>query len=307
MAATQLRAQKSADTLFNHYKKLNAEEQRLQEFADPDDALKNKLKQLEVINANRKRYKAKPLQLDILACRVANKMCKEAALNGYMGHWNLAGEKPYQRYAFAGGKDHVSENASSRSVNGASLDVSDEGIQSNMEYLHGLFMSERAPNDGHKDNCIDKSHTHVGIGYYTTKNEFRYYEEYVDRYLEFENVPETLRPGEKVMIRVKAPKGQYLYFLSAYYEDFPKAMKKKQIENKDSYTDFTDHEVTFYSPLELNAMKKGSEYVIPLSFKKPGLYYIQIGIDSKLPSGDDYNTKDKTIASGIVIKVQNVK
>ena len=51
------------------------------------------------------------VKLDILASRVANKMCREAAENNFIGHWNLAGEKPYHRYAFAGGYDHVSENA----------------------------------------------------------------------------------------------------------------------------------------------------------------------------------------------------
>ena len=64
-----------------------------------------------VINASRKKFKAQPVKLDILASRVANKQCREAAENGYVSHWNLAGEKPYLRYAFAGGYDHISENA----------------------------------------------------------------------------------------------------------------------------------------------------------------------------------------------------
>ena len=78
---------------------------------DNDEALKLKIDQLDFINKSRKRNNASPVKLDILASRVANKMAKEAAENEYLGHWNMAGEEPYLRYAFAGGYDHVSENA----------------------------------------------------------------------------------------------------------------------------------------------------------------------------------------------------
>ena len=47
------------------------------------------------------------LGLDILASRVANMQSREAAANRFSGHWNMRGEKPYHRYAFAGGVDHV--------------------------------------------------------------------------------------------------------------------------------------------------------------------------------------------------------
>ncbi len=95
---------------FDYYKRLNENEARLTEYKDDDEALSLKLNQLEVINASRKKHKAKPVMLDILASRVANRMCREAAENGYISHWNMAGEKPYLRYAFAGGYDHIAEN-----------------------------------------------------------------------------------------------------------------------------------------------------------------------------------------------------
>ena len=100
---------KKAD--LENYIKLNNNELRLPEYKDDEEALKLKLQQLEIINNSRKKNNAGAVKLDILASRVANKMCREAAENNYLGHWNLAGEKPYHRYAFAGGYDHVSENA----------------------------------------------------------------------------------------------------------------------------------------------------------------------------------------------------
>ena len=101
----------SQDTLFTHYKKLNEAEQRLIEYKDSDLDLQIKLAHLKRINASRKRFRAQEVKLDILASRVANKMAKEAAINKYLSHWNMAGEKPYHRWYNAGGLDHVVENA----------------------------------------------------------------------------------------------------------------------------------------------------------------------------------------------------
>ena len=93
------------------YQKLNDAEKRLAEFRDNDEAIKLKVEQLNVINKSRKINNAPAVKLDILASRAANKMAREAAENEYLGHWNMAGEEPYLRYGFAGGYDHVSENA----------------------------------------------------------------------------------------------------------------------------------------------------------------------------------------------------
>ena len=93
------------------YKELNDKEKRLEEYKDDDEMLKLKLAQVDVINTSRKKFRAQPVKLDIFASRVANKMAREAGENDFIGHWNLAGEKPYHRYGFAGGYDHVSENA----------------------------------------------------------------------------------------------------------------------------------------------------------------------------------------------------
>ena len=69
-----------------NYVKLNNNESRLAEYKDDEEALKLKLRQLEIINNSRKRYNAGAVRLDILASRVANKMCSEAAENNFLGH-----------------------------------------------------------------------------------------------------------------------------------------------------------------------------------------------------------------------------
>jgi uncharacterized protein YkwD len=293
----------SAEEL-DHYKDLNNNELRLMEFKDNDETLKLKLNQLAVINKNRKKYKAAPVGLDIFASRVANRMCREAAENKYVSHWNLAGEKPYQRYAFAGGYDHISENASGEWTTG-NYDNSLTEISAMMESAHGSFMSERSPNDGHKKNIIEKTHNYVGLGVYLTADQFRYYEEFIDRYFEFENIPSVLRINEKSIITVKTDGTVFPYYLLIYREKIPVPMKVAQLEKTGSYPDFTNDVYLEIPAWDLAKLKNGSTYRIPLKFSKEGSYYIHIYIDKKeIKNPSALNTKGKTEGCGIVIRVE---
>jgi uncharacterized protein YkwD len=285
------------------YLKQNDSELRLQEFKDSPDALKLKLAQLEVINISRRKYNASPVKLDILASRVANKMCREAAENKFTGHWNMAGEKPYHRYGFAGGYDHVSENAFGE-WSSADYQVSDEKISSLMKSGHASFMSERSPNDGHKKNIIEKSHNFVGIGYCLQEKQFRYYEEFIDRYFTFENIPGEVKSGETFNITLKTDGKYFLYFLIVYYEKFPSPLTPSQISRKGSYNDFTDKEYKTLFPWDLDRYRNGTLYQIPLTFTAEGIYYIQAYTDKKnITKQTSLNTKGKTPYCGIVIKV----
>ena len=145
---SQVRTSPSAGE-FNFYKQMNNKEIRLIEYKDNDESLKIKLNQLDIINGSRRRYRAAPVRLDILASRVANRACREAAENSYVSHWNLSGEKPYLRYAFAGGYDHVSENVFGEWTTG-NYETSYSETAKKMKSGHESFMAERAPNDGHK-------------------------------------------------------------------------------------------------------------------------------------------------------------
>ncbi|MCX6320728.1 MAG: CAP domain-containing protein, partial [Bacteroidia bacterium] len=265
---------------FENYLRLNESESRLIEFKDDGEALKMKLIQVDIINKSRKNFKAGPVKLDILASRVANKMCREAAENNFIGHWNMAGEKPYHRYAFAGGYDHVSENAFGEWSSDNYI-TSYSNISSMMKSGHSTFMAERAPNDGHKKTIIDKSHNFVGIGYYLSGNQFRYYEEFIDRYFEFENIPGEVKIDESCSITVKTNGENFLYYLIIYHEKFPPALTLAQIRKKGSYEDYTNEEYLEIVAWDLARYRSGTSYKIPLRFSKEGLYYIHIYYDKK--------------------------
>jgi uncharacterized protein YkwD len=295
-------SEKETDDL-EYYIRLNEQEKRLSEFKDDEEALKLKLIQLDIINKSRKKFKAPPVKLDILASRVANKTSKEAAENEFVGHWNIAGEKPYHRYAFAGGNDHVSENAFGE-WSSENYYVSSSKISELMKSGHGTFMSERAPNDGHKKTIIAKEHNYVGIGYYLSGKQFRYYEEFIDRYFEFENIPAMIKVNEPCNITLKTNGNSFLYFLVVYYDKFPKEMSVAQLKKKGSYSDFGEQEFQTITAWDLSRYRNGIIYEIPLKFPKEGLYYIQIYSDKKeIKKPTSLSTKGKTPYSGIVIKV----
>jgi Cysteine-rich secretory protein family len=285
-----------------YYIELNEKEQRLIDFKDTEESLRLKLVQLDVINKSRMKHDALPVKLDILASRVANKMCREAAENGYIGHWNLAGEEPYLRYAFAGGYDHVSENAYGE-WSSDNYNISQTGAL--MKSGHGKFMGERAPNDGHKQNIIEKSHNWVGIGFCLSGRQFRYYEEFIDRYFEFENIPDEAGIGEQFNIKVRTNGKSYLYYLIIYRENWPQHLAPAQISRKGSYRDYTSEIYKDIYAWDLSAYRNGTSYEIPLTFSNEGLYYIQIFSDVKeITKPASLNTKGKSPESGIVIKVR---
>lgn len=294
----------SAINDLDFYRELNNKEVRMMEYKDNDESLGTKLTQLDVINRSRKKNRVSPVKLDILASRVANRMCKEAADNNYISHWNLAGEKPYQRYAFAGGYDHVSENAFGEWTSG-NYNNSYSEISKMMESGHRSFMSERAPNDGHKKNIIDGTHNFVGIGFFASENQFRYYEEFIDRYFEFENIPSTLKINESGSITVKTDGSNYLYYIIIYRDKFPVPLKVAQLKKTGSYQDYTSEEYMKLTAWELSRYRDGDTYNIPLKFTREGVYYIHIYLDKKeIKNPSALNTKGKTEGCGIVIKVE---
>jgi hypothetical protein len=289
---------------FDYYKKLNDNETRLIQFKDDDLALRNKVGQLSIINLSRKRFNAQEVKLDILASRVANKQCREAAEHGYLSHWNLAGEKPYMRYAFAGGKDHISENAFAE-TNSEDYNTAVNVAADLMKAGHGSFMRERAPYDGHKQNVINKTHNYVGLGYYINGGQFRYDEEYIDRYIDFIYVPGDLEINESGTLTVDTKGKSFLFFITIYREDIPEPMSVSQLSETSSYGDFTDEVFANLAPWDLKKFRHENIYTIPLKFQKDGIYYLHIYLDDKEFSGyGSASTDGKDPVSGIVIRVK---
>lgn len=290
--------------MYEEYKRINNEETRYSEYKDSDEMLAVKLAQLMYINKSRERYNAEPVKLDILASRVANRMSREACEENFMGHWNTRGEKPYHRYSFAGGVDHVMENASAKWSSGW-FDNAYSTYLSFMGEAHDQFMAERAPYDGHKQNCISPDHNYVGIGCYLTGGQFRYYEEFIDRYIDFIDVTHSASVNEQINLTVKPINPEdYIFAVVVYYENIPSPMTPSQINNKGSYPDYTDSTEISIWPWELEYNSRAGTYSIPLNFKRKGLYYVQVYLSEEEYTGGYASTEGKIQGSGLVIRIE---
>ena len=291
--------------LIDEYIKLNEAEKRLPEYKDDIEALSLKLAQVDIINASRRRYRAAPLKLDILASRVANKISKEAAENVYTGHWNLIGEKPYHRWAAAGGHDNVAENAYGEWTT-AKYEISSNSIASMMLNGHNAFINERPPNDSHKQTTINRYHNFVGLGFALTENNFRYYENFISRYIEYQDIPSIVKTDEEFKINVKPMNGEFLFFLIVYRDNPLVPMTPEEITRRPSYTDFGDEEVIKIPAWDLAKFRSADGYSIPLKFSREGIYYIQMYLDkNEIVTPKSINTRGKDPASGIVIFANN--
>ncbi|HLP10362.1 MAG TPA: CAP domain-containing protein [Flavobacteriales bacterium] len=300
-------AEENAVKRLESYKKLNNAEMRLMEYKDDDAMLKIKLNQLDVINKSRREFHLQEVKLDILASRVANKTSREAALNNYHGHYNLEGQKPYHRWAFAGGYDHVTENAAARWATKGSFEVNNDNKARYMKDLHERFMAEPPSHDGHKKTIIEPAHNYVGIGIYLTDKQCRYYEEFIDRYFTFDKVPTKVKPNESFTLDITADSTNYLYHMIVYYEPFNKPMTADKASSMGSYEDYTSKKELILTGWELSKLKKGKskQYSIPMKFEKEGQYYVKIyAHDKEMKKPQEFTTKDKIQGSGIVIKVQ---
>lgn len=285
----------------------NNRDTRLAGYKDNETTLKLKLDVLEVINRNRERHGLRPVQLDILACRVASKTASEAVKGGYYGHYNLRGEKPYHRYAFAGGLDHASENASMR-WSSAPMTKDYAGVRGFITEAHMAMYNETPPNDGHRKNILDPWHTHVGLGFSLVDNDFRYYELYIDRYLEFDAVPQAVKAGDTVKVSGKAAAPGYgVFYAIAYYEPFPSPMTAAEIRGRGSYPDFTNTvaaNIAFWNLTYDDATKR---FEVGFPTAKKGLYYLHIYVKrghTGKETASSVSTRGLAPVSGIVVRAE---
>jgi uncharacterized protein YkwD len=124
------------------------------------DALQaERLALLAAINADRQAAGARPLAIDTLATMVAQEHAEAMASGGFVSHYGVGGDAPYERYAAAGGTAHVVENVLGQRV-GGTLPGSGRAAHFDAGVVHGFLMSS----PGHRASILDPHRTHVGLG-----------------------------------------------------------------------------------------------------------------------------------------------
>jgi len=165
-------------------------------------------------------------------------------------------------------------------------------------------MAETAPNDGHKVNCINPIHNFVGLGVAVTQNEFRYYEEFIDRYADYGGFKRSVSRGAPVSIPVRPKDGLHLFASVVFQEPLPTPLTAEAINRRGSYQDFTANQVAAIWPWQLPDANSEGFVEITYAFDGPGLYYVQIYLSDTPYRGGSASTQGKIQASGIVIRVE---
>ena len=230
---------------------------------------------MDLINRDRQAAGFPPVQWDETAARAAQVHAEEMARYVYLSHWNLDGYGPEHRYNYAGGRDAVRENVYAyyqRSSTGAGIPIQD--WQKAVEEAEEALMQSA----GHRDNILQPSHTHVGIGigYNPALGEVRIAQEFVDRYVVLDPVPEAVRAGDAVEIAGRMLPGVSSPLFNLAYEPLPTPMSVAELNKTSTYTSRAE---------VLEALKpqvEGSRFRATIRFAesgRPGLYHIRVWVE----------------------------
>lgn len=158
--------------------------------SEPKDI--NELRQyaLAKINEDRAKFGLSPVLLsDNQAAQVHS---NDVFSTKQISHWMTNGEKPYMTYSRYGGLGDISQNVA---VEGYKSDET-VGCQYGLLMCESIkvkeaidraehdmvYMDKECCNDGHRDNILDKDHTHVSIGIAYDKYYFAFVQNFENQY-----------------------------------------------------------------------------------------------------------------------------
>ena len=159
------------------------------------------------------------LQLDELACKVADDHARDMANGRFLSHWGSDGRKFYHRYSFAGGTDAAQENASAADN---IQSVTPTMVAQDLRDMHVSMLEEAPPNDGHRKTILFPHHTHVGFGIALQEHNLRLDELYLARYLRLDPVLLRAKPKSSVLLTGQLLNAKhFLNQVDVFYEALP--------------------------------------------------------------------------------------
>jgi uncharacterized protein YkwD len=187
-------------------------------FSEDDLPLARK-RLLDLVNTERAPAGLLSLELDDLACQVANDHARDMATGKFLSHWGSDGRKPYQRYSFAGGIDATQENVSAADN---ILSLTPNGVAGDLLDMHTAMHDEKPPNDGHRQAILASHHTHAGFGIALSGHSLRLSELYVSRYLEVNPLPRKAKRRTTVVLTGKLLNpAHFLHEVDVFFEPLP--------------------------------------------------------------------------------------
>lgn len=164
---------------------------------------------------------------------------------GNSSHWTSDGMKPYMRYTVYGGLGAVAQNVHAGSIyptetiesckSGLSLcDTIDMTEMLELSQYAMMYDDEECCDNGHRNNILDPSHTHVSIGLAYDNYYFAYVQNFEDIYVEYEK-PISVNEGYVEMSGKSLAGNPSL--ITVYYDEYP----SPSIYQRDKDQNFYDY------------------------------------------------------------------
>jgi hypothetical protein len=166
-----------------------------------NDKLHSELKQyaLQLINEDRQKAGLSPVVLS--SNEAAQSHAEDMLKARKLTHWTTDGMKPYMRYSVYGGTGYVAQNAAIQmsetpdAIVNYRLDLCKLSdvfcIKAQIEQAirvaeHGMVYDDvNCCDNGHRDNILDKYHTHVSLGIAFNSFDFAYVQNFENNYVEW--------------------------------------------------------------------------------------------------------------------------
>ena len=181
---------------------------------------------LERINEDRARFGLPEVQLsENLAAQIH---AEDNLKTRYISHWMSNGEKPYMTYTRYGGLGNVAQNIAMSGDYYYYKDCTSsryycEGIEPFKEidqHQYGLMYEDKECCDnGHRDNILDKHHTHVSIGIAYDDYNFVMVQNFEGNHVKFD---ETIaKDSDNIRLSGEIPSKTDIYGIYIYYDENP--------------------------------------------------------------------------------------
>jgi uncharacterized protein YkwD len=196
---------------------------------------------LEKINEDRKKYDLPPVELsDNQAAQIH---AEDVLKTKQISHWMTNGEKPYMTYTRYGGTGSVGQNValsgdeqySKDCRSGFYLCVRMDPFREIENHEHGMMYDDAASNWGHRDNIIDKRHTHVSIGIAYDDYAFVMVQNFENNYVDFSEPIVTDDGKEEVQLVGQIDPEFELYGILIYYDELPTASTYEKYKTQGYY------------------------------------------------------------------------
>jgi cysteine-rich secretory family protein len=265
-------------------KSLNPNIDELREFA------------LEKINEDRKKYDLPPVMLsDNQAAQIH---AEDVLKTKQISHWMTNGEKPYMTYTRYGGTGSVGQNVGLSGDKQYAQDCASvfymchpmDPFREIENHEYNMMYDDAESNWGHRDNIIDKRHTHVSIGIAYSDYAFVIVQNFENHYIKFSQSIVTDDNKEVHLVGQIDPVFK-LYNILIYYDELPSASiyenykAQRYYEMGDMVAGVVPPDGSYYPTIKTIVASKWNEkngaidIRFNLSDEKPGVYTVMLWLE----------------------------